>query len=648
MQFRILNNYAMMKLLKVVFCLLLLSAIIQSWNFDDSIENTDQIQCNIYSENKGIKPKVRITKGKNGQTYYQVSLTNNSSKTDKIDSIEIILRQQDAILENMPLMFGGTCMGRTPIKQTNYLDSQSESGMFLMTKHSEKDYSLWGVLTWNIFMPYLHHNNQNEIVIKAFGENKPIKAGETILFEKFVSIKNQSWQDLMYGFGQEIADEHKIKSRNSYEFKGWSTWDYFGRVYSTKDVTDNIDQLQKEGLDANIIQIDGGWWTERGDYLSVRSNLQGGMKGIADYAKSKGYRAGIHLDGFRADKNSQLYKNHPDWFLKDQDGETICQEIDKKDTYMRYIYFDYSNPAVRDYMKNVLKTIRTEWGFSYFKIDFMRYGLLETILTEHGKDKVRGIKKVTKVNSFDNSMTSIERTRAALKSMREGIGEGFFLACSSVFGPTIGIVDGIRTGGDISPTFEHYKSRCLQNGGNFYLNNTVALADADYLVVRNKEDEEAKRAWGEDKFGGNTTFNEAKMWSNYVALQGGIKINSDNLMTLRKERKDLIKDAFELKTAKRFLPLDFWKHAKNKSDAYNIMLAENEDGVYLSFFNWDMNDKIFAIGGLQSTQIFDAFSNSKINLSNEKLIITAKSHSSMIYKIDGIGFDLLRKNITIE
>ena len=31
-------------------------------------------------------------------------------------------------------------------------------------------------------------------------------------------------------------------------------------------------------------------------------------------------------------------------------------------------------------MKNVLKTIRTEWGFSYFKIDFMRYGLLETIL----------------------------------------------------------------------------------------------------------------------------------------------------------------------------------------------------------------------------------------------------------------------------
>jgi alpha-galactosidase len=314
---------------------------------------------------------------------------------------------------------------------------------------------------------------------------------------------------------------------------------------------------------------------------------------------------------------------------------------------MQYIYFDYSNPAVCEYMKNVLKTIRTEWGFSYFKIDFMRYGLIETILAEHGKAK-KGIKKVSAVKAFDMNLTSIERTRLALKSMREGIGDGFFLACSSIFGPTIGIVDGIRTGGDISPTFDHYKSRCLQNGGNFYLNKVVAQNDADYIVVRNKDDEEPSRAWGEDKFGGNTTYDEAKMWSDYVALYGGIKINSDNLLTLRNERKNLIKNAFSIKTASRFLPLDLWSHAKNKNDAFNVMLAENSDGVYLSLFNWDENEKEFVIGGLQNTVLTENISGKKSTIGERKFNYKMKGHSSTILKIYGMNFNALRKSITIN
>ena len=595
-----------------------------------------------------IESKIKKKNGANGQYYYEISLINYGQEVDKIDSIIIVLKQPENLKEKKQLMFGGSCMGRTPIKQSNSVDTQSETGMFLMTKYNETSFALVGVLTWNIFMPYIHYNNENDIVIRAIGEKKSIKPGETISFERIVEIKNESWQDLMFNYGEEIAEEHKIKAKEPLQLKGWSTWDYYGRVYDTKDIIKNIDQLGVDGINANIIQIDGGWWTARGDYLNVRKNLQGGMKAIAEYAKSKGYRAGVHLDGFRADKISNLYKEHPDWFLKDQDGETICQEIDKKDTYMQYVYFDYSNPAVCAYMKNVLKTIRTEWGFSYFKIDFMRYGLLETILDEHGKEDAKGIKKVTAIKAFDNSMTSIERTRAGLKAMREGIEDGFFLACSSVFGPTIGIVDGIRTGGDICPTFDHYKSRCLQNGGNFYLNHVVAQNDADYLVVRNKDDEEPSRAWGEDKFGGNTTYNEAKMWSNYVTLFGGIKINSDNLLTLRNERKNLIKDAFSLKTATRFLPLDLWDHAKNKNDAFNVMLAENNDGVYLSLFNWEEKDKQFVIDGLQNTELSEALSGVKINSTAGKLIYNLKYHSSIIIKVDGVKFNLLRKSITIN
>jgi len=214
-------------------------------------------------------------------------------------------------------MYGGTCMGRTPISQSLATDGKGKSDTFQMMALGKNNYSLTGVLTWNIFLPYIHYDSKKGIVVTADGEGKPIKPGETIEFEKILLDDNVSWQDLMLDYGKEIAVEHKIKPKEPLKIKGWSTWDYYGRVYSTKDIIKNIDALFLTEKNANIIQIDGGWWTARGDYLSVRKDLQGGMKAIAEYAKTKGYKAGIHLDGFRGDKNSELYRNHPDWFFID-------------------------------------------------------------------------------------------------------------------------------------------------------------------------------------------------------------------------------------------------------------------------------------------------------------------------------------------
>lgn len=630
-----------MNLIKYTFSLLTFIFLLQGC----ANSNERKVDIKLFTTHNNIESKIEMKQSDTGQKYLLISFKNNGDKIDHLDSINIAISPPKNVLKTSNVMFGGTCMGRTPLSQSIITDKTSESDTFQMIALSDDTFSITGVLTWNTFLPYISYDLEKGIIIKANGEGKPIIPGETIAFEKIILDSSDSWQDLMYSYGEEIAKEQTIKPIEPLQLKGWSTWDYYGRVYNTADVIKNIDQLIIDEKDSNIIQIDGGWWTSRGDYLSVRNNLQGGMKAIADYAKLKGFRAGIHLDGFRADKTSEIYKAHPDWFLKDQDGETICQEIDKGDTFMRYIYFDYSNPAVCDYMKNILQTIRTDWGYSYFKIDFMRYGLLQSIMEVHGKETKKNPKAVTKVVAFNNNMTSVERTRAGLKAMREGIDDGFFLACSSIFGPTLGIVDGLRTGGDISPTFDYYKTRCLQNGGNFYLNRVVTQNDADYLVLRNKHDEEPERSWGKDKFGGNTTYDEAKMWSDYVALYGGIKINSDNLLTLRDERKELIENAFNYKTATRFIPIDMWNHAKDENDAFNIMLAENEDGIFLSIFNWDDSEKQFALSGFKNIKITHA--NAKINyvLSDETLKINLKAHSSIILKLEGGDFDFLSKSI---
>ena len=349
--------------------------------------------------------------------------------------------------------------------------------------------------------------------------------------------------------------------------------------------------------------------------------------------------AGLHLDGMRAVKTSNVFKDHPDWFLKDQDGKTIFAPLREQ---LR-VFFDYSNPVVCDYMKNVLKTMTTDWGYKYVKIDFLWYGLNRDIFSIV-KDTT-----VKKIVAFDTTMTSMERSHAGLKAMREGIGEAFFLGCSSVFGPNYGLVDGLRTGPDIDPRFESFRTHVLQNAGNFYLNKTVVQTDADYIVVRNKDDEDAKRAQGRNKFGGDVTLNEAAMWADYTTLFGGIKLSGDDLNLLRAERKELFKKALSIETCERFIPVDLWDKARYPEDAFNIMLGTNKQGVFIALFNWNDKELGINLSGISTDKIevFTKVEQPTFKAEKQSLNVKLKPRTSVIFKLNSSAdFDKVRKQLT--
>ena len=134
--------------------------------------------------------KNRNKKKTKGQEYNEISLINHGQEVDRIYSIEIVLKKSGTINEKTQLMFGVTCMGRTPTKHSNALDTHSETGIFLITKQNENNFVIVGVLTWNIFMHYTHYKIEYDIVIKAF-VGKISKPGKTISFERMVEIKNE-------------------------------------------------------------------------------------------------------------------------------------------------------------------------------------------------------------------------------------------------------------------------------------------------------------------------------------------------------------------------------------------------------------------------------------------------------------------------
>ena len=348
-------------------------------------------------------------------------------------------------------------------------------------------------------------------------------------------------------------------------------------------------QLNKLAPEANLIQIDGGWWPERGDYQSVRPNLlPGGIKAIAARITSEGKIPGLHFDGFRGDANSEIYKAHPEYFLHDQDGKLIVEVNEKPDKVMRNIYFDYSHPGARAYIAECIRNMKENWGIRYFKVDFMRYGLEDDIKAAN--------KQVKSIKAHDPTITSVERFRLGMKTMREAMGpDTYFLGCSAVFGPCIGFVDGMRTGGDINPRYEAFPERSLANLGHFYLSGKVFNGDADYLVFRAAADEDEKVSKENVKRGGSLTMNEAQMWADLNKLYGNFRLQSDNLMTLRPERQALVKEVFQYPPMDETVPLDVWRHATNKGDGFELVLARKGKEIYLGVFNWSDTPKEYAL-----------------------------------------------------
>jgi alpha-galactosidase len=93
------------------------------------------------------------------------------------------------------------------------------------------------------------------------------------------------------------------------------------------------------------------------------------------------------------------------------------------------------------------------------------------------------------------------------------------------------------------------------------------------------------------------TMQEAQTWADYNKLFGNIRLQSDNLMLLRPQRKALAKEVFAWPAMDETVPLDVWKHATDRSDSFELLLARKDGKIFLGVFNWGDAAKSFALSG---------------------------------------------------
>ena len=179
-------------------------------------------------------------------------------------------------------------------------------------------------------------------------------------------------------------------------------------------------------LPFDVFQIDDGWQITHGDWEPTRK-FPSGMSELALRISSTGRTPGIWLAPFMVTKLSSIYRDHPDWLLRDEHGRPVPVGI----TWEGVPYaLDTTHPAVLEWLDKLIRKVRG-WGYEYLKLDFLYAGAIP------GKR----YQEIPREVAYRNAM----------QVMRAAAGDAYILACGAPIIPSLGLCDGIRVGPDVSP-----------------------------------------------------------------------------------------------------------------------------------------------------------------------------------------------------
>jgi len=182
--------------------------------------------------------------------------------------------------------------------------------------------------------------------------------------------------------------------------------------------------LDEAALMGDLFQIDDGWEPKVGDWLETDAQkFPHGLKGMVEEIHATGFQAGLWLAPFVCEKDSALFRQHPDWLLKVEGKPWCCGS-----NWSSFYALDIDNPAVLDYLRRVFDRVLNDWGFDLVKLDFL-YGAAP----------------------FGNAHESrAARMYRAMELLRSWCGQKQILGCGVPVMPAFGLVDYCRVSCDVS------------------------------------------------------------------------------------------------------------------------------------------------------------------------------------------------------
>ena len=148
-----------------------------------------------------------------------------------------------------------------------------------------------------------------------------------------------------------------------------NSWEAFYFDFDAPKLLGLADAAADLGME--LFVLDDGWFGKRddstsslGDWYPNEEKLKGTLKELAEKINAKGLKFGLWIEPEMTNKDSDLYRAHPDWLLAEQ-GKRICH------SRTQYV-LDFSRKEVREYIGDMLENLLAEVPVSYIKWDMNR------------------------------------------------------------------------------------------------------------------------------------------------------------------------------------------------------------------------------------------------------------------------------------
>lgn len=302
---------------------------------------------------------------------------------------------------------------------------------------------------------------------------------------------------------------------------GWCSWYQFGTDVTEADVRRNLDALigLREQLPIDLIQLDDGYQRAVGDWLDIRETFPTGIASLMGDIRAAGFTPGLWMAPFLVSARSALYEQHPDWVVRvpDTDEPLVAIRNWDADNYA----LDTTQPDALDWLADVLHTVCEVWGVDYLKLDFLYAAAL------------RG-------RRLHPNVTGAQAYTRGLRLIRRVAGARFLLGCGAPLVSSVGLVDGMRIGSDVTPFWSAPEA---VNGGvgpsTFNaVRATLTRACVHRLWWLNDPDCVLARTATQ------LSDVELRAWASVVGLSGGMLVLGDDFSQLDSTRLALIARLF--------------------------------------------------------------------------------------------------------
>ena len=288
----------------------------------------------------------------------------------------------------------------------------------------------------------------------------------------------------------------------------WCSWYHYFTEVSEADVLENLDAMDRLELPVDVVQLDDGYQSELGDWLTL-SDRFASLSDLTARVADRGRRSGLWVAPFLVGAKSETERNHPDWLVRGADGPASAGRNWGQDLYG----LDTTHPGALAYLTEVFETF-TAQGFDFFKIDFVYGAALQ--------------------GGRHEDVPPVVAYRRGVETIRAAIGDSYLLGCGAPILPSVGLVDAMRVSPDIALHYEPEGGEQSQPSQRAAVLNGVARAyqhgrfwvnDPDCLVAR-------------------PAVERREDWAAHVEAYGGLRGSSDRLDAL---------DEWGLETTRRVL-----------------------------------------------------------------------------------------------